>query len=130
LPFGSLQNRRSMVSVWNLCDLIKCATLTPREASSVLMISDEESLSTPDLIRKLGHAMNRPVRLIPAPVSLLKLLGSVTGKSAEVSRLVGSLTVDIRETKRLLDWTPPVPVNEGLARTAQWFLNDFVKQRD
>jgi len=128
LPLGAIRNARSLVSVWNLCDLIKCVVEAPELTSSVLMVSDGMDLSTPELIRRLAVAMGRSPRLVAIPVSVLKLAGAVTGKSAEVARLCGSLTVDITETKRQLGWTPPVSIDEGLARTVRWYL-DEVKTR-
>lgn len=124
LPLGAIRNQRSMVSVWNLCDLIKQTIEIPSVKSGVLMVSDGEDLSTPDLIRRLAVAMGRSARLVSVPESLLKVAGALTGKSAEIARLRGSLTVDISETKRQLGWTPPLSVDEGIARTVRWYLNE------
>jgi nucleoside-diphosphate-sugar epimerase len=121
LPFGAVHNRRSMVSVWNLCDLIKTVAVREPPTTGVYLVSDGTDLSTPELIRCLARGMNKPARLLPVPVGLLKLLGEVTGKSAEVSRLCGSLTVDISETRNRLNWLPPVPSVEGLTRVAEWY---------
>lgn len=122
LPFGAIHNKRSLVSVWNLCDLIKCAVESPSLSSQVLMVSDGVDLSTPELIRGLAIAMRRSPRLFSMPESVLRLAGAMTGKRAEVARLCGSLTVDIAATKRQLGWSPPISVDEALIRTARWFL--------
>lgn len=124
LPLGAIANSRSMVSVWNLCDLIRCSITAPMPPAGVLLVSDGVDLSTPELIRKLAAAMNRPVRLMAVPVTLLKMGGRMTGKSAEIGRLVGSLQVDISATRHALDWTPPLSVDAGLARTAHWYLKN------
>jgi nucleoside-diphosphate-sugar epimerase len=124
LPLGAVANARSMVSIWNLCDLIRCSTAATALPASVLLVSDGVDLSTPELIRKLAVAMDRPARLMALPVTLLKMGGQITGKSAEIGRLVGSLQVDISATRQLLNWTPPLSVDAGLARTAHWFLRD------
>jgi nucleoside-diphosphate-sugar epimerase len=124
LPFGFVDNRRSMISVWNLCDLIKRVVELPTVSSGVLMASDDDDLSTPDLIRWLARGMGRPTRLLGVPIRLLNAVGLAIGKSGEIMRLCSSLTVDISETKRQLNWTPPLSVDEGLARTAQWYLEE------
>lgn len=124
LPLGAVANSRSMVSVWNLCDLIRCAIAAAATPVGVLLVSDGVDLSTPQLIRKLAAAMNRPARLMSVPVTLLKMGGLMTGKSAEIGRLVGSLQVDISATRQVLNWTPPLSVDAGLARTAHWFLTN------
>jgi UDP-glucose 4-epimerase len=129
LPLGSIHNKRSLVSVWNLCDLIKRAIDTHALRSGVLLVSDGIDLSTPELIRLIARAMRRSPRLLSAPKGVLRLVGAMTGKSAEVARLCGSLTVDISATKNQLGWIPPVSVDEGLARTVRWFLNDVAGRR-
>lgn len=122
LPLGSVSNARSMVSIWNLCDLIRCAVAAERSVSGVLLVSDGDDLSTPQLVRGLAAALSVPARLIPVPPLLLHAGGSLIGRSAEVSRLLGSLQVDISATQACLNWKPGLPVGMALARTAQWYL--------
>jgi UDP-glucose 4-epimerase len=69
----------------------------------------------------MGVALNRPARLLPVPVPVLRMLGALSGRSAEVERLCGSLNVDISLTCSELGWRPPLGVDEGLARTAGWY---------
>lgn len=125
LPLASVTNARSMVSVWNLCDLVRCVLGAPAMQPCVLMVSDGTDLSTPDLIRRLALAMHRPVRLFPLHPGALRIAGRLTGKGAEVSRLLGSLQVDPAATRNALGWTPPVSVDEGLSRTVQWYLEQL-----
>lgn len=121
LPFGAVRNRRSLVSVWNLCDLLLRVLLHPAASGRVWMVSDGEDFATPQLIRLIGAAMGRRVRLLPVPVALLRTGGRALGKSAEIDRLCGSLFVDIAETRLELGWQPPLSVAEGLARTVSWY---------
>jgi Nucleoside-diphosphate-sugar epimerases len=122
LPLVGEFNRRSLVSVFNLCDLLKQCLEHRRAAGQIFLVSDGEDLSTVELIRRLARAMGKPARLFPIPEPLLRLLGRVTGKSAEVNRLWGSLQVDISMTQHHLGWEPSVSVEEGLARTIRWYL--------
>jgi UDP-glucose 4-epimerase len=122
LPLGAVANSRSMVSIWNLCDLIRRAIELPAQLPGVLMVSDGGDLSTPEIIRGLAAGMGRSARLVSVPPALLKIAGALTGRSTEIARLLGSLQVDIAGTRSALNWTPPVPVEAGLARTAQWYL--------
>jgi UDP-N-acetyl-alpha-D-quinovosamine dehydrogenase len=122
LPFGSVHNRRSLVGVWNLCDLL-LRLLTHRAAPGrVWMVSDGADRSTPELMRELGQLMGRPVRLWPAPLGLLRIAAGVTGTTAELRRLCGSLQVDITQTRRELAWSPTIAAEEALARTVRWYL--------
>lgn len=122
LPLGAVCNARSMVSVWNLCDLIRTAIDAPCLTASVLMVSDGEDLSTPQLIRRIAGFMGRPSRLLRLPVPVLRAVGRLAGKTDQVSRLCDSLTVDIAPTQRELQWTPPMSVDDALRATAQWYL--------
>ena len=122
LPLGAVHNQRSLVGLDNLVDLLIHCVDHPAAAGQVLLVSDGEDLSTPELIRVLAQAMGKPSRLVPVPVLLLRAAGSLLGKGAEVDRLVGSLQVDSNHTRELLDWSPPVSVDEGLQKTADWFL--------
>jgi nucleoside-diphosphate-sugar epimerase len=125
LPLGALQNRRSLVALDNLVALITCCVCHPKAAGQTFMVSDDEDLSTPDLIRRIAKAMNRPARLIKVPFWVLQMLGKLTGKSSAIQRLCGNLQVDISKTKAVLGWRPPIGVDEGLRRAAvQWRSNE------
>jgi nucleoside-diphosphate-sugar epimerase len=116
LPLGSVKNKRSLVSLDNLVDLLIRCTEHPAAAGQTLLASDGQDLSTPELIRGLAAAMGRSARLLPVPPAMLRLGGRLTGRMDEVERLIGSLQVDIEHTCQTLNWTPPVPVAEGLRR--------------
>jgi nucleoside-diphosphate-sugar epimerase len=122
LPFGAVRNARSLASVWNLCDFLLLLLIHPKAPGRTWMICDGEDLSTPELIRRLGHAMERQVRLPSVPVALLQLCAGLLGRRAELARLCGSLQVDISQSRAELGWSPPVTVNESLARTVAWYL--------
>jgi nucleoside-diphosphate-sugar epimerase len=120
LPFGAIHNRRSLVNVWNLSDLIVTLLARPGAVAGVWLVSDGEDPSTPDLVCKLGCALQRPVRLLPVPPALLRVCGALAGRSAELARLCGSLRVCTAAT-RALPWSAPVGMDEALARTAAWY---------
>jgi nucleoside-diphosphate-sugar epimerase len=81
-------------------------------------VSDGEDVSTTELLRRMGQALSRPARLIPVPVSWLKLAAAMVVKPDVAQRLCASLQVDIEKTRRLLGWTPPLSLDEGLRRVA------------
>jgi nucleoside-diphosphate-sugar epimerase len=122
LPLGAVRNRRSLVSIWNLCDLLANLIRNPA-ASGIWMVSDGEDLSTPELIRRIAAPMRRKVRLLAVPVFALQAIGVLTGRQAEINRLCGSLAVDLARTRDELGWSPPVSVDEGLTRTVSWYLS-------
>lgn len=119
LPLGAIHNRRSLVALDNLVDFVVTCLLHPSAVNETFLVSDGEDLSTPDLIRRLGLAMNQPVRLIPVPAALLNAAATLMGKRDSASRLTGSLQVDISKARRLLHWSPPISVDEGLRRAVR-----------
>lgn len=116
LPLGAVHNKRSLVGVDNLVDLIIRCIDHPAAANQVFLAGDGEDLSTTELLRGVANAMGKPARLIPVPGGLLRLGATLLGKKAVVQRLLGSLQVDITKTCELLDWRPPYTVEEGLQR--------------
>ena len=116
LPLGAIHNRRSMVALDNLVDLIVTCIDHPNAANQTFLVSDNQDVSTSELLQMMTAAAGKKPRLIPVPVSWLKLLGKVTGKQAVIDRLCGNLQLDIEHTKATLGWTPPVTVEEGIAR--------------
>jgi len=116
LPFGSINNLRSFVGIDNLVDFIVTCLEHPAATNETFLVSDGEDISTPDLIRRMARAMNRPARLLPAPKSVLMAGATILGKRDVAQRLCGNLQVDISKARSLLGWVPPVSVEEGLRR--------------
>jgi len=120
LPFGLLtSNRRSFVAVENLASLIVTCVNHPAAVNQTFLVSDGEDLSTVELLRRLGTAMSRSVRLFPVPVGWLALGSRLLGKDDMFQSLCGSLQVDVSKTRTLLSWQPIVSVDEGLRRSVE-----------
>ncbi len=120
LPFASVRNRRSLIYVGNLVDAIARCAEHPA-ARGPFLVSDEETVSTPELVSRIARALERPARLIPVPPALLRAAGMIAGRRDEIRRLIGNLAIDSSRARRLLDWRPPYALEEGLAETARWF---------
>ncbi|NQV84230.1 MAG: SDR family oxidoreductase [Rhodospirillales bacterium] len=123
LPLAAIGNRRSLLFVGNLIDAVIVCLENPNAAGQTFFVRDGEDLSTSELIRRVGHALNKPVRLFPLPPAVLRLAGRITGKSQTVERLLGSLLVNDEKIRRQLGWTPPFNVVQGLDMMAAWFLS-------
>jgi nucleoside-diphosphate-sugar epimerase len=123
LPLGSADGIRSMIYVGNLVDaLLLCAT-HPRASGQTYLLRDDESVSTAEVVAKLGRLMGRSPRLLTVPRSLVGLAARIAGKSADVGRLFSPLIVDDKKIRRELGWSPPVLLDEGFARTVTWYLH-------
>lgn len=119
LPFGAIDNRRSLVALANLADLVLTCVDHPAAANQTFLVSDGEDLSTSELLRRMAGALGRPARLLPVPSVLLRWGATLLGRQSLSQRLCGSLQVDIEKTCSLLGWKPPVSVDEALGLTAQ-----------
>lgn len=119
LPLGAINNKRSLVSIDNLVDLIITCIDHPKAANQIFLVSDGHDLSTTELLRHMAEALSTSIVLLPIPPSLLMLVATVAGKRAIGQRLCGSLQVDISKTKSLLGWTPPVTLDSTLEKTAK-----------
>ena len=117
LPLGAVRNRRSLVALDNLVDfLCRCVT-HPDAPGGVLLVTDGEDLSTPELIRRIAAAVGVAPRLWSVPVALVQAGGAILGRGAAVRRLLGSLQVDSGPSSARIGWTPVVGVDEALRHT-------------
>lgn len=116
LPLGSIYNKRSLVALENLVDLIVTCVDHPMAANQTFLVSDDHDVSTTELLKLMTYASGKKPLLLPVPVYLLKLAGKLTGKQAVIDRLCGNLQLDIRHTKKTLGWKPPITVEEGVRR--------------
>ena len=119
LPLGAIQNARSMVALDNLVDLLVTCLTHSAAAGQTFLVSDGEDLSTTELLRRTAQAMDKKALLLPVPASVLELGASLLGKRAVAQRLCGSLQVDIEKTHRLLGWSPPLTLDQGLKKAVE-----------
>ena len=122
IPTGGARNLRSFVGLGNLTDFIVTAARHANAANQRFLVSDGEDLSTSDLARRLAAAMGSKARILSVPPSLLHAGARVLGREDVVTRLLGSLRVDIGKNRERLGWTPPIAVDEGLREAAAAFL--------
>jgi len=102
-------------------DLICCCLERSAAAGETFLASDNDDVSTPELVRRIASALGKSARLLHVPECLMKLVGVATGKSNQVKRLCGSLRIDSSKVRLVLGWTPPCTMTEELARVASWW---------
>jgi nucleoside-diphosphate-sugar epimerase len=120
LPFRCIkQNKRSMVSVYNLVDLIKTCIEHPKAANQVFLVSDADDLSTAQMVALMAKVQGKRNLALPVPVWCFKLVGKLLNKRDVIDRLTGSLQVDIEHTKTTLHWQPPYSVEHGFMLAAK-----------
>jgi nucleoside-diphosphate-sugar epimerase len=121
LPLASIDNRRSLVFLDNLLDLIEIALDHPAAAGETFLLRDDAEPSTPELVRGIAGALGRTPRLLPCPPALLLFAASLAGRRDAAERLTTSLRVDDLATRQRLGWRPRVALADGLAATCRWY---------
>lgn len=116
LPFGKILNSRSLVSIDNLIDLLVTVIDHPAAIDNIFFVSDNDDVSTTQLIKKLSLLMKRNIILLPIPTWILKLVLHFFRQSKIADRLILSLHVDIEKTTKLLGWKPPLTLEDGLKK--------------
>jgi len=121
LPLGGVRhNRRSLLAVENLLDLLTLCIEAPQAAGATLLVSDDQDVSTAELLELLGAGLGKKARLIPIPAGWLEKVACLLGRAEVAQRLCGSLQVDIQPTKTLLGWQPPVTARSALQALGAW----------
>jgi len=129
LPWPKGANCRSMIGVDNLADLLVRCVDHPQAAGQSFLVKDSEDVSTRELMTRLARFLSRPLRLFPAPEPLIRLAAILALKQEIVSRLLDSLVIDSGRAQQLLEWAPPLTLDEGLATTARWYQESLQSAR-
>ena len=116
LPLGAVNNARTLIAIDNLVSFIITCTLHPKAANEVFLISDDDSLSTTQLLKKIAKAFNKKALLLPIPVSWMVFVAKLLGKEADAVRLFSSLIVDSSKARDLLEWYPVTTMDEQLKK--------------
>ncbi|NKC17463.1 NAD-dependent epimerase/dehydratase family protein [Pseudoalteromonas sp. S4498] len=120
LPFRLINNnKRSLVSVYNLVDLIKVCIEHPKAANQIFLVSDDNDISTAEMVSLMARVQSKPNLSLPVPLWCFNLVGRLFGKQEVVDRLTGSLQIDITHTKNTLGWKPPYSIEHGFKLSAK-----------
>lgn len=122
LPLRSINNRRSLVYLDNLVDLILMSCSHPNAVGQVLLVSDDEDVSVSKILAVMAFSMEKSNRMLPCPMGMITFIARLLRKSDIALRVCGNLQLDISKTKDLLGWSPPISFDEGIARTCKSYL--------
>jgi len=106
LPFGRIQNRRSLIHVANLAEVLLLCCEHERAAGRVFHVRDYADFSTIDLLEKAADRLGRRLRLFSVPLWSLRFLMKLLGQADAFERITGSLQVDDRLIRQHLGWHP------------------------
>ena len=124
LPFANLKNCRSFIYLENLLSAIVACIQHPAAGGQTYLVSDTESVSTPELIRNIAEAFGKSARMFSFPPSMLRMFAGFAGQSDKVKPLLNSLTVDSSKIRNELNWKPVYSQQDGLILTTRWFRED------
>ncbi|MCD4672295.1 MAG: NAD-dependent epimerase/dehydratase family protein [Anaerolineaceae bacterium] len=125
LPLAAVKNHRSFVGISNLVGFLSACAVHPSATNQTFLISDNEDVSTPFLIRLLGHYLDVRTYLFPFPVFSMTWAGKLLGKSRAVASLIGSLQVNCKKAQQVLGWHPVMSVEDQLTQTAAWYKKAY-----
>lgn len=114
LPLGAIHNKRSLVAIDNLVDLVMTCLRHPQAANQVFLVSDDHDVSTTELLEMLTYASGKKPRLLRVPSKYVQLAAKIMGKGLVADRLLSSLQLDITHTKVTLNWLPPVSLQQAV----------------
>lgn len=129
LPLGKIQNKRSLVGLRNLTEFITVCLQNPSAAGEIFLVSDQEDLSTADLVQRIGGFLGRPTHLIPLPYQFMSIIAHILGKKDAFGKLCHSLQVNGEKSCNVLHWKPPFSVNEELEQTIEWYKNNYYSKK-
>ena len=118
LPLGSVKNARSLIAIDNLVDFIITCSMHPKAANEIFLISDDDTISTTQLLKKIAKAFDRKPLSFPIPVSWMIFMAKLIGRDADAVRLFSSLVIDSSKARDLLDWKPVITMDEVLKKIA------------
>ena len=114
LPFGGLDNRRSLLAIDNLASAIELALVSPQAEGEMFLVADTEPISVADLVAAMREGLGRPPHLLRVPVGAVKRLMATFGKEREWERLSGNFIIDAGKL-RGIGWDPRVKTYDGIA---------------
>ena len=129
LPFAGIRNEKNFVGLSNLVDVLICCLNHDRAGNQTFLVCDAGAVSTPELIRKIASAMNRPPRLFVFPAGFARIILASAGKKRIYDQLWRDLSIDTGKMNRMLDWKPGQTLDEEIRSSVRWFLDSGISQR-
>lgn len=123
LPFKSVNNKRSLVALDNLVDLIETCIKYHQPINDTFLVSDGYDVSTKELFELIAKSSGKKPKLFPFPVSVMKMFLRFMGQKSAGDKLFGNLQVDISHTERMLNWRPKVLFKQAIRDCVQSTVN-------
>lgn len=119
LPFGLTDNKRDFIAVQNLADLLIICASDPKAAGHTFLASDGKTVSIKEFTNAIAKGLNKKLIQLPVPVSIMKMVAKLVGKSAIAEQLFGNLQVDSSNGHEVLGWIPPYTMEQAMASLSE-----------
>src|SRR4029078_8680955 len=127
LPLGSVRNARSSLYVRNLTDAMVLAVTSPDLDKEIFLVAQQQTWSTPELLRELARRLGRPSHLLPVPVVALNAVASLIWARQGLAPLLSSSQGDSTRFRSRTGWRQPFSASAGLDDTVAWYRTQVPK---
>jgi nucleoside-diphosphate-sugar epimerase len=107
LPFGSIDNKRSLVAIENIVSFITVCIEHQRAENGLFLVSDDDDLSTLEIVKLVGKLIGKKSKTVKLPLKLLWCILTILGKRKATVSLMSDLQIDVDRSRELLEWSPP-----------------------
>lgn len=107
LPFGLIDNKRSLVAIENIVSFIIVCIERQRAENELFLVSDDDDLSTLEIVQLLGKLIGKKPKTVKLPVKLLWCILTILGMRKAAVSLMSDLQLDVDRSRELLEWSPP-----------------------
>ncbi|MFL9831941.1 NAD-dependent epimerase/dehydratase family protein [Flavobacterium sp. ST-87] len=128
-PLGAFENKRSFLSIENLCFVIKELLDNATITSGVYQIADDKSLSTNELIQLLGDSLDKTTRIMKIRSNWIRGIAKIGDylslplNSERLQKLTEDYVISNEKIKKVINKELPISTKEGLMKTFRSFSN-------
>ena len=126
-PLAAFENKRSFLSIQNLCFIIKEIIDRDNFPSAIYNVADDEPLSTNKVVSILSASLGKEPKLLKVPQKIIYYLGKIGTHlnlpltTERLNKLTESYVVSNAKIKMAIDKPFPLSSIEGLEVTAAVF---------
>jgi len=113
LPFGGLDNKRSLLAMENLASAVDLALTSQRAEGETFLVADPEPITIAELVTAIREGLGRSPHLVRVPARAVKRLMATFGKEADWERISGNFVIDVTKLRHI-GWTPRIRTRDGI----------------
>ncbi|WP_413683887.1 NAD-dependent epimerase/dehydratase family protein [Prochlorococcus sp. MIT 1011] len=114
IPLGEINNYRSLIGINNLCSAIEVTLIKELQNISTFVISDNETISTFQLIKNMESSIRSQSRIYSIPKEIFNLLRNIGFFKRTISSLIDNHIIDSSLFKETLGWRQPLTQHEEM----------------